>query len=107
MKTESKRYCTANRDYQDICWLDIGRPDLCWIDNQPQKKEDCEYWEEKEDSMSTINKEVKKEIKRLKTASDKRKKHGVREAMISLVTDALKKDDTATLVNILPSLRRM
>ena len=44
----SKKYCTANRDYQDICWLDIGRPDLCWINDQPQCKEDCEYWEEKE-----------------------------------------------------------
>ena len=45
---KSKKYCTANRDYQDICWLDIGRPDLCWINDQPQCKEDCEYWEEKE-----------------------------------------------------------
>ena len=57
--------------------------------------------------MSTINKEVKKEIKRLKSASNKRKKHGVHEGIISLVTDALKKDDIATLVNILPLLRRM
>jgi len=60
--------------------------------------------------MSAINKEVKKEVIRLREktpTSSKKKKHNVREAMISLVTDALKKDDTATLVNILPSLRRM
>ena len=60
--------------------------------------------------MSTIKKKVKKEVIRLQEetpASNKRKKHSVREAMISLATDALKKDDTATLANILPSLRRM
>ena len=44
-----KKHCTGNGDYQDNCWLDTGRPDLCWIDNQPQCKEDCEYWEEKEE----------------------------------------------------------
>ena len=43
-----KKYCTANRDRENTCWLDIGRPDFCWIDNQPQRKEDCGYWEEKE-----------------------------------------------------------
>ena len=57
--------------------------------------------------MSTINKAAKKEIKRLKTASNKREKHSVRDAMISLATDALKKGDITTLINILPSLRRM
>ena len=50
-KEKPKKYCTANRDREN-CWLDIGRPDLCWIlcwiDNPPQRKEDCEYWEEKE-----------------------------------------------------------
>jgi len=45
---ELQKYCTANGDYEESCWLDIGRPDLCWIDNQPQIKEDCEYWEEME-----------------------------------------------------------
>ena len=45
-----KKYCTANRDYEDFCWLDTNRPDLCWIDDQPQRKEDCEYWEEKEEN---------------------------------------------------------
>ena len=39
--------CTANGDEEDTCWLDLGKPENCWIDNRPQKKEDCEYWEEK------------------------------------------------------------
>ena len=45
-KEKPKKYCTANKDRENTCWLDAGRPDLCWIDNQPQRKEDCEYWEE-------------------------------------------------------------
>jgi len=40
-------FCVANGDLlEDFCWLDRDRPDLCWVDNQPGKKEDCEYWEE-------------------------------------------------------------
>lgn len=43
--------CTANgvSDAEDYCWLDRNRPDLCWIENRPNKKEDCEYWEEVEE----------------------------------------------------------
>ena len=60
--------------------------------------------------MSTINKEVKKEVIRLQEktpASNKKKSYQIRKAIISLVEDAIKKDDTSTLINILPSLRRM
>jgi len=39
-------FCVANGDLEDFCWLDRDRPDLCWIKNQPERKEDCEYWEE-------------------------------------------------------------
>ena len=45
-KTENACYaCTANGGIERECCLDNGRKDLCWIDNQPNRKEDCKYWE--------------------------------------------------------------
>ena len=40
-------HCTANRDNENpFCWLEYRHPELCWIENKPDRKEDCDYWEE-------------------------------------------------------------
>ena len=41
-------FCVANGDgdFENDCCLDNNRPDQCYLPNRPERKEDCEYWEE-------------------------------------------------------------